>query len=45
MEECDGFQSIKGSTRKLASQPLLLSIDDTMVERKGEKFELCLKLF
>jgi len=29
----------------LESQPLFLSIDDTMVEKKGEKFELRSKLF
>lgn len=30
---------------QLAAQPLFLSIDDTMVEKKGEKFELCSRLF
>ncbi len=30
---------------QLASQPLFLSIDDTMVEKEGEKFELRSKLF
>ena len=29
----------------LEAQPLLLSIDDTMVEKFGKKFELCSKLF
>ncbi len=30
---------------QLKGQPLFLSIDDTMVEKKGKKFELCSKLF
>lgn len=30
---------------QLAAQPLFLSIDDTMVEKEGEKFELCARLF
>ena len=29
----------------LAAQPLFLSVDDTMVEKEGEKFELCSRLF
>ena len=29
----------------LETQPLFLSIDDTMVEKFGKKFELCSKLF
>ena len=30
---------------QLLTQPLFLSIDDTMMEKKGEKFEFCSKLF
>lgn len=30
---------------RLKTQPLFLSIDDTMVEKAGTKFELCSKLF
>ena len=30
---------------QLLTQPLFLSIDDTMGEKKGEKFELCSRLF
>ena len=30
---------------QLEGQPLFLSIDDTMVEKEGDKFELCSRLF
>lgn len=38
-------KAIRAVPDTLASQPLFLSIDDTMVEKFGKKFELCSKLF
>lgn len=38
-------KALKAVPGPLASQPLFLSIDDTMVEKEGEKFELRSKLF
>ena len=38
-------KALKVVPEQLAVQPLFLSIDDTMVEKEGEKFELRSKLF
>ena len=38
-------KALKVVPKQLAVQPLFLSIDDTMVEKEGEKFELRSKLF
>ncbi len=38
-------KALKAVPKQLAVQPLFLSIDDTMVEKEGEKFELRSKLF
>ena len=38
-------KALKTIPGQLATQPLFLSIDDTMVEKEGEKFELRSKLF
>ncbi len=38
-------KALKVVPAQLESQPLFLSIDDTMVEKEGEKFELRSKLF
>ena len=38
-------KALKVVPQQLAVQPLFLSIDDTMVEKEGEKFELRSKLF
>lgn len=38
-------KALKAIPAQLATQPLFLSIDDTMVEKEGEKFELRSKLF
>ncbi|MFG6324989.1 MAG: transposase [Lachnospiraceae bacterium] len=38
-------KALKAVPEQLAVQPLFLSIDDTMVEKEGKKFELCSKLF
>ncbi len=38
-------KALKAVPCQLALQPLFLSIDDTMVEKEGEKFELCSRLF
>jgi len=38
-------KALKTVPAQLETQPLFLSIDDTMVEKKGEKFELRSKLF
>ncbi len=38
-------KALKAVPAQLEPQPLFLSIDDTMVEKKGEKFELRSKLF
>ncbi len=38
-------KALKAVPEQLAAQPLFLSIDDTMVEKEGEKFELRSKLF
>ena len=38
-------KALKVVPDQLALQPLFLSIDDTMVEKEGEKFELCSRLF
>jgi len=38
-------KAIKAVPRQLDTQPLFLSIDDTLVEKEGEKFELRPKLF
>lgn len=38
-------KSLRAVPEQLGSQPLFLSIDDTMVEKSGEKFELRSKLF
>ncbi len=38
-------KALKAVPEPLESQPLFLSIDDTMVEKEGEKFELCSRLF
>ena len=38
-------KALKLVPSQLPTQPLFLSIDDTMGEKKGEKFELCSRLF
>ena len=38
-------KALRAVPDQLATQPLFLSIDDTMVEKEGEKFELRSKLF
>ena len=38
-------RALKAVPGQLAAQPLFLSIDDTMVEKEGKKFELASKLF
>ena len=38
-------KALKAVPDQLTGQPLFLSIDDTMVEKEGKKFELCSKLF
>lgn len=38
-------KALKVVPKPLKFQPLFLSIDDTLVEKKGEKFELRSKLF
>ncbi len=38
-------KALRAVPGQLAAQPLFLSIDDTMVEKEGEKFELCSRLF
>lgn len=38
-------KALRAVPESLESQPLFLSIDDTMVEKEGEKFELRSKLF
>ncbi len=39
------FKALKAVPGQLATQPLFLSIDDTMLEKEGEKFELYSRLF
>lgn len=38
-------KALRAVPDQLAAQPLFLSIDDTMVEKEGEKFELCSRIF
>lgn len=38
-------KALRAVPGQLEAQPLFLSIDDTMVEKDGKKFELCSKLF
>ncbi len=38
-------KALKAVPCQLDLQPLFLSIDDTMVEKEGEKFELCSRFF
>ena len=39
------FKALKAVPGQLKEQPFFLSINDTMVEKEGEKFELRSKLF
>ena len=38
-------KAVRAVPDPLEDQPLLLSIDDTMVEKSGKRFELCSKLY
>lgn len=38
-------KDLRAVPNQMATQPLFFSIDDTMVEKKGEKFEFCSRLF